>query len=91
MDEREARAARWVQGARARIGTVEPEWWLRMVCGQLAQEASVVHDTGMRRVVRRAENQFRVRFRARSATAGIGWFGELSRRNLPSEPAWWAR
>jgi|GEM_PF-5100601 len=90
MDEREARADRWVKGAHARIGTVEPEWWLRMVCGQLAQEAAVAHDTGVRRVVRRAENQLRVRFRARSVTVGIGWLAELSRRDLPSEPPWWA-
>jgi hypothetical protein len=90
MEDRQARADRWSEGANLRIGTVEPEWWLRMVCGQLAQEASVAHYPTVRRVVLRAENQLRVRFRPRSATVGIGWLGDLSRRDLPSEPPWWA-
>ena len=38
MEDRQARADRWVEGSGARIGTVEPEWWLRMMCGQLAEE-----------------------------------------------------
>ena len=54
MEDRQARADRWIEGAHARIGTVEPEWWLRMVCGQLADEDSVAHYAGIRRVVRRA-------------------------------------
>jgi hypothetical protein len=66
MDEREARADRWAGGAQVGIGTVEPEWWLRLVCGQLAEEATVVDDTGMRRVVRQAEKKFRLRFRRMS-------------------------
>ena len=73
----------------ARIGTVEPEWWLRMVCGQFAQEASLAEDAGMRRVVRRAEQRFLRRFRASSGTVGIQWLRELSRWDLPREPAWW--
>jgi hypothetical protein len=38
MEDRQRRADRWSEGAHAPIGTVEPEWWLRMLCGQLAQE-----------------------------------------------------
>jgi hypothetical protein len=66
MEERQARADRWSQGAQARMGTVEPEWWLRMMCGQLAYEESAVHYAGVRQVLRRAERAFRGRFRTRS-------------------------
>lgn len=66
MNEREARADRWVQGAHARIDTVEPEWWLRLLCGQLAEEAAVADDTGVRGVVRHAQKQFKLRFRRMS-------------------------
>ena len=59
MDEREARADGWAEGAPARTGTVEPEWWLRMMCGQLADEDSAAQYTGIRRVLRRAERRFR--------------------------------
>jgi hypothetical protein len=62
MDEREARADRWAGAAHAGIGTVEPEWWLRLVCGQLAEEPAVADHTGVRGVVRRAEKQLKVRF-----------------------------
>jgi hypothetical protein len=57
MEERQARADRWSAGAHAEMGTVEPEWWLRMMCGQLAHEESVGHPAGLRRVLRRAEEQ----------------------------------
>jgi hypothetical protein len=89
VEDRQARADRWIEGAHARIGTVEPEWWLRMVCGQLAHEDSVALYAGRRRVVRRAEKQFLQRFRARSEAAGVGWLRVLSRRDLPPEPVWW--
>ncbi len=58
MDERQARADRWSEGAHARMLTTEPEWWLRMMCGQLAFEDSAAQYAGVRRVVRRAEKHF---------------------------------
>ena len=85
MDERQTRADRWIELAHARLGTIEPEWWLRMRCGQLADEASWTPRGGMRRVVQRV----RQLGRGSSANAGIDWLGELSRRQLPLEPAWW--
>jgi hypothetical protein len=91
VEDRQARADRWIQGAHARIGIVEPEWWLRMVCGQLAEENSATQCAGMGRVVRRAAKQFRQRFGARTGSVGLEWLDALSRRNLPHEPAWWTR
>ena len=91
MEDRQARADRWIQGAHAPIGTVEPEWWLRMVCGQLAQEDSAAQYPGMRRLARRAAKQLWQRFGIRSERADLEWVAVLSRRNLPHEPAWWAR
>jgi hypothetical protein len=35
------------------VATVEPEWWLRMICGQLAEEISPKRETGLRRLARR--------------------------------------
>ncbi len=58
MEERQARAERWSEGAHARMCTVEPEWWLRMMCGQLAHEDSAAQYAGLRRVVGRAEKHF---------------------------------
>ena len=91
MEDRQVRADRWIQGANARIGSVEPEWWLRMVCGQLAQEDQPAQYPGMRRLARRAATQIRERLRARPDPVGLEWLAALSRRNLPHEPAWWAR
>jgi hypothetical protein len=91
MEDRRARADRWIQGAHAPIGSVEPEWWLRMVCGQLAQEDLAAQYPGIRRLARRAAKQFRQHFVARSERIGLEWVAALSRRNLPHEPAWWAR
>jgi hypothetical protein len=54
VDQRHA--DEWVEGAHASIGTVEPEWWLRMMCGQLAQEASAAQYTDTRRFVQRLRN-----------------------------------
>lgn len=34
-DEREARAEQWLRQARERLLATEPDWWLRMVCGQV--------------------------------------------------------
>lgn len=58
MEERQARADRWSEGTHARMGTVEPEWWLRMMCGQLAYEDSAAQYAGVRRALRRAEKHF---------------------------------
>ncbi len=49
MEERQARADRWTEGAHARMLTTEPEWWLRMMCGQLAFEDSAAQYAGLRR------------------------------------------
>jgi hypothetical protein len=38
-DEREERAERWLQQATERMLLVEPDWWLRMECGQTADSA----------------------------------------------------
>ena len=91
MEERQARADRWIEETNLRIGAVEPEWWLRMMCGQLAEEDSADQYSGIRRVARRAEKQFWQFVRVRVGTAGVEWLGFLSRRDLPSEPPWWAR
>ena len=66
MEERQARADRWSEGAQARMGTVEPEWWLRMLCGQLAHEEPAAHYGGVRQALRRAEKAFRGHFGRRS-------------------------
>jgi len=58
MEERQARADRWSKGAHARMLTTEPEWWLRMMCGQLAHEDTAARYAGMKRVLRRAQKQF---------------------------------
>ena len=36
-DERELRAAQWQQHACERMLLIEPDWWLRMECGQVAE------------------------------------------------------
>jgi hypothetical protein len=54
MGERQSRADRWIDGAYPRAGTAEPEWWLRMQCGQLAEEYPAAHYAGMRPAIRRA-------------------------------------
>jgi len=64
------RADEWVDRAHASIGTVEPEWWLRMMCGQLAQEVAAAQYTNTRR------------FAARLRTAGLF----LVRRNTRRIP-----
>ena len=50
MEDRQARADRWMEGSSIRTGTVEPEWWLRMMCGQLAQEAPFRSRAGILRI-----------------------------------------
>jgi len=58
MERREARADRWSEGARARMLTVEPEWWLRMLCGQLAQEDPAAEYAGMGHALRHVGKKF---------------------------------
>jgi hypothetical protein len=58
MEERQARADRWMEAVNARIGSIEPEWWVRMQCGQLAEERWAAHQSGMRPMARRAEKHF---------------------------------
>lgn len=35
--DREERATQWLQQAIDRMMLVEPDWWLRMECGQLVE------------------------------------------------------
>jgi hypothetical protein len=38
-EEREQRAAHWQHQVSERMLLIEPDWWLRMECGQLAEIA----------------------------------------------------
>ena len=38
MNETRDRAERWLTQTRERLQTIEPEWWLRMECGQVGDE-----------------------------------------------------
>jgi hypothetical protein len=68
--------------------TIEPEWWLRMECGWLAEENPIGRETGIGRVFRRAATE-RLHFgRPRQDPIEAGWPSWLHRRNLPFEPAW---
>jgi hypothetical protein len=53
LDDRAARADRWLDSAGGQMGTVEPEWWLRMNCGQLAEEISPDQGSLIQRMARR--------------------------------------
>ena len=55
MEDRQSRADRWIEGSNTRIGTVEPEWWLRMMCGQLDER---LQECGGRTVAAAGEPQF---------------------------------
>src|SRR5690349_8714172 len=79
MEERQARAERWMAALNARIGSTEPEWWVRMQCGQVAEERSAAHGNGVRRAARRTEKHFWPFVRARPGSAGVEWVGLLSR------------
>jgi len=50
VEDRQRRADRWIERSSVRVGTVEPEWWLRMMCGQLAQEDSYDARLGTARI-----------------------------------------
>jgi hypothetical protein len=74
LDDRQARAERWLDNAHARmVSTVEPEWWLRMICGQLAEEISLEEESGLCRIARRLR-------------AGLHWRGQSVH---PKEDSWW--
>ena len=36
-EERTERADRWLQVATDRMLVIEPDWWLRMACGQVSE------------------------------------------------------
>lgn len=59
MEERHRRAEGWMHRARLQITSIEPEWWLRMECGQLAEEAPSNPYTAWKRVMQRAQTKFR--------------------------------
>ncbi len=41
--DREERAIQWLQQAIDRMMLVEPDWWLRMECGQVAETVESAH------------------------------------------------
>jgi hypothetical protein len=41
--DREERAIQWLQQAIDRMMLVEPDWWLRMECGQVADMVEPVY------------------------------------------------
>ncbi len=89
MDQRQVRAQRWMAKARGFADSVEPEWWLRLNCGQLVEEVAAGEHPGGRHGASRSERPFFPFGRRRPRSAGVDWLRLLSRRRLPSEPAWW--
>ncbi len=85
-EDRQARADRWIREAHLGI-TIEPEWWLRMECGRLAEETPIGHEAGIRRLFRRAATERKHFGRPRPNATEAGWSSWLQRRNLPFEPA----
>ena len=45
-EERTERADRWLQVATDRMLGIEPDWWLRMACGQVAEVSESRHALG---------------------------------------------
>jgi len=86
-EDRQARADRWIREAHLDT-TIEPEWWLRMECGQLAEETPIGHEAGIRRLFRRAATEPKHFGRPRPNPTEASWPSWLQRRNLPFEPAW---
>ena len=76
MEERQGRARRWNEGVQAAMSTVEPEWWLRMRCGQLAHEDPPAGYVGVRQVLG-----------AQNGRAGRGFAAGLDN---PRSVSWWA-
>lgn len=76
MEERQRRAERWRQQARQQITSIEPEWWLRLECGQLAEETSTDQYTRMKRVMQRTETEFRY-FTQKRSRPNLSGPGEL--------------
>ena len=86
-EDRQARAARWIRDAHLGI-TIEPDWWLRMECGWLAEETPIGQEAGIRRLFRRAATARKHFGRPRPNPTEARWPSWLQRRNLPFEPAW---
>ncbi len=86
-DDRNARADRWIREAHLGM-TIEPEWWLRMECGWLAEETPIGHEAGISRLFRRAATERKHFERPRPNPTEASWPSWLQRRNLPFEPAW---
>ena len=68
--------------------TIEPEWWLRMECGWLAEEMPIAHEAGIRLLFRRAATEHKHFARPEPNPTEPSWPSWLQRRNLPFEPAW---
>jgi hypothetical protein len=86
-EDRQARADRWIREAHLGI-TIEPDWWLRMECGWLAEETPIGQEAGIRRLFRRAATECKHFGRPRPNPTEARWHSWLQRRNLPFEPAW---
>jgi hypothetical protein len=86
-EDRQARADRWIREAHLGI-TIEPEWWLRMECGRLAEETPIGQEAGIRRLFRRAATERKHFGRRMPSPTEASWPFWLQRRNLPFEPAW---
>ena len=86
-EDRQARAYRWIREAQLGM-TIEPDWWLRMECGRVAEETPIGHEAGIRRLFRRAATERKHFGRPRPNHTEAGWPSWLQRRNLPFEPAW---
>lgn len=70
---------------------IEPEWWLRMRCGQLSEEASLPRAPRVALVLRAQVRQLAQRFGRPETSRAAQWALWLTRKNLPDEAPWWIR
>lgn len=87
VEDRLARAQRWEEGVRAHLGTVEPEWWLRMICGQVVEEIEPHRGWEIRRLARHAREHLHRRQPPVRAFR-TSWVELLTRSDLPNEVGW---
>lgn len=86
-EDRDARADRWIREVHLDTA-IEPEWWLRMECGWLAEETPIRQEAGIRRLFRRPTTERNLFKRLRPNPTETNWPYWLQQRNLPFEPAW---
>ena len=88
MNDRQARAEGWLRQVRSEGGSIEPEWWLRMRCGQLSEEATLARAPRLAEALRAQVRQLAQRL-GRPETSGVAqWTVWLTRKSLPDEPPW---